>query len=66
MKLFAVPPPQSRQLLRCRSGDVGEHCLRPQAELHSRPNGAGKIGNPKGGEAGRAFFGYISLHEQRK
>jgi hypothetical protein len=54
------------QFLRCRSGVVGEHCLRPKAELRSRPNGTGKIGNPKGGAAGRDFFGYLSLHEQRK
>mgnify|MGYP005841164265 CR=1 FL=1 len=51
--------PLSRQFFRGRSGEVGEHCLSPQGELRSRPNGLGKIGYPKGDEAGRAFFGYF-------
>ncbi len=54
-----ITPPLSRQFFRTRSGEVGEHCLSPQGELRSRPNGFGKIGHPKGDEAGRAFFGYF-------
>jgi hypothetical protein len=46
-----------RRFFRRCSGELGEHCLSPQGELRSRPNSAGKIGNPKGGEAGCAFFG---------
>ena len=51
--------PLSRQFFRGRSGELGEHCLSPKGELRSRPNGLGKVGNPKGDEAGRAFFGYF-------
>jgi hypothetical protein len=47
-------------------GAVGEYCLSPKGELRSRPIISAKSGKPKAGEAGRTFFGYLSLHEQRK
>ncbi len=45
-----------RRFFRRRAGEVGEHCLSPKGESRSRPSGVGKIGHPKGGEAGCAFF----------
>jgi len=57
--LQCVLSPLCSQFFRVRSGEVGEHCLSPKGELRSRPNGLEKIGYPKGGKAGWAFFGYF-------
>lgn len=61
-----LPPLLSRRFFRRCSAEVGEHCLSPKGELRSRPNGVGKIGHSKGGEAGRTFFGsFLCTRKER-
>gem|GEM_PF-7126359 len=57
--ILAFESPLSRRVWAKRLGDFGEYCLSPKGELRSRPIVLFKLGEPKAGEAGRAFFGYF-------